>query len=333
MKSPSRASWICQAVGWGLYIVTTIPQIAAELGSGGAVRSIVEVLFSAALGFGNTHALRGLVLRQRWLAHDVGGLAGRIVLATLAVAVVHVGLLSVIEFGIYGDRPPSIALAVVAALLRWSMVFFVWNAVYFGHALVVERRERDVALKTAELAALKAQLNPHFLFNALNSIRALITDEPTLAQDAVTRMARILRYTLGQKEDTVELAREIEVVDDYLALEQLRLGERLVVTRDLQGKGRIPVLLLQGLVENAIKHGIARRNDGGTVAITTRQDGATLEIVVTNPLPPKRLPTSEGTGLANMRERLRLLTDGQATLDLALADGTARSRVRIPQRS
>ena len=328
MKPASRAYWICQAVGWTLYVLTTIPLV-AELGR--VARVIVEPLVAVAIGLALTHILRAVVLRQRWLAHDVGGLALRVVLATASIAFVHVLLLCVVEVGFYGDRPPSVALLFAFAWMRWSLVFLVWNGIYFGHGLVVERRERAAALKVAELAALKAQLNPHFLFNALNAIRALIADEPTLAQDAVTRMARILRYTLGQKDDTVDLARELEVVDDYLALEQLRLGDRLVVTRNLQGHGRIPVMLLQGLVENAIKHGVARRTDGGMVTITTRRDVAMLEIVVTNPLPPKRASTIEGTGLANMRERLRLLTNGEASLDLALADDLARATVRIPQ--
>jgi LytS/YehU family sensor histidine kinase len=216
--------------------------------------------------------------------------------------------------------------------MRWSLVFFIWNAIYFGHGLIAERRERASALKTAELQLLKAQLYPHFLFNALNAIRALIADEPVAAQDAVTRMARILRYTLGQKDDTVDLAHELAIVDDYLALEQLRLGERLVVVRDIQATGRIPVMLVQGLVENAIKHGIARRTDGGVVTITTRREGRILEITVTNPLPPKRLATTEGTGIDNMRGRLRLLSDGEATLTLDLARDIATARVRIPQR-
>ena len=328
MKPASRAYWICQAVGWGLYLVTTMLEVAIVLKP--SLRVVVEPLFSVALGIGLTHGLRALLLRQRWLAHDLGGLAVRVLLASFGVAFAHVAVLSVVELGFYGDRPESVPLVIGFAWLRWTLIFFVWNAIYFVHALVTERRERTRTLREAELSALKAQLNPHFLFNALNAIRALIADEPTLAEDAVTRMSRILRYTLGQKDDTVDLARELDVVDDYLALEQLRLGDRLVVTRDLQAKGRIPIMLLQGLVENAIKHGIARRTDGGTVAITTRQDGATLEIVVTNPLPPKRPPTTEGTGLVNMRERLRLLSDGRATLDVELNGNTAIARVRIP---
>ena len=325
---PTRAYWLCQATGWGIYTVFTVVQLATEVS---LARNAGETLLAAALGFGLTHAFRALALRWRWLAHDFGGLAGRVLGATFAIALVHVAILFVIEVGFLGDRPPALALAVFAAWIRWAEVFLIWTTVWFTHGLVGEVRAREQMLQQAELSALKAQLNPHFLFNALNAIRALVADEPAAAQDAVTRMSRILRYTLGAKEDLVDLAAELAVVDDYLALEALRLGERLVVERDLAATGRIPVMLLQGLVENAIKHGIARRVDGGTVTIASASTPEGLVLTVTNPLPPQRAPTTEGTGLANMRARLRLLGGTRASLDPDLAGARATARVTIPQ--
>src|SRR6185436_17584678 len=116
------------------------------------------------------------------------------------------------------------------------------------------------------LRLLKSQLNPHFLFNALNGLRSLIADEPARARDAVTQLARTLRYTLSSgEEDLVSLERELEMVDDYLALESMRLAERLRVEREISPAARsacIPSMLLQTLVENAIKHGIAPLQEG-----------------------------------------------------------------------
>lgn len=323
---PTRAYWLCQATGWGVYAVFTIVQLATEVP---LARNAGETLFAAALGFGLTHAFRGLALRRRWLAHDFGGLAGRVLGAAFAIAFVHVAILCAVESGLFGD--PLSATGLVGAWIRWAEVFLIWTAAWFTHGLVGEVRAREQMLQQAELSALKAQLNPHFLFNALNAIRALVADEPAAAQDAVTRMSRILRYTLGAKEDLVDLAAELAVVDDYLAIEALRLGDRLVVERELAATGRIPPMLLQGLVENAIKHGIARRVDGGTVTVASAATPEGLVLTVTNPLPAQRAPTVDGTGLANMRERLRLLGGPSAKLDLDLAGGLATARVTIPQ--
>src|SRR5262249_38360175 len=152
----------------------------------------------------------------------------------------------------YGDRPASPMLVFLFATMRWTMVFFIWMAFYFGVALLRQRQEAELAhvhletaLQASELRSLKSQLNPHFLFNALNSVRALIADDPKRAQTAVTQLARILRYTLGTTNDeSVSVEREMQVVDDYLGLEALRLADRLVVERHVSNAvngARIPI--------------------------------------------------------------------------------------------
>ena len=151
-------------------------------------------------------------------------------------------------------------------------------------------RPSSARLQAAELRLLKSQLNPHFLFNALNGLRSLIADEPARARDAVTQLARTLRYTLASgDEDLVSLERELEMVEDYLALESLRLAERLRVERDIAPDARtarMPAMLLQTLVENAIKHGIAALKQGGTLRIEAQSRGeASCVSPSTNPRP------------------------------------------------
>src|SRR5262249_25971718 len=162
---------------------------------------------------------------------------------------------------------------------------------------------------------------PHFLFNSLNSVRALIADDPARAQDAVTRLAHTLRYALAAGDDElVSLERELEMVDDYLGLEALRLGDRLRVERDTDGAGgaRIPVMLLQTLVENAVKHGIAALPEGGTLRLAARLDRARGELVldVDNPRPRAAATAGQGIGLANANQRLRLLFGPSAAVSL-----------------
>jgi LytS/YehU family sensor histidine kinase len=216
-------------------------------------------------------------------------------------------------------------------------LYFAITSVRDRHRAELRQSELAHALKVAELRVLKSQLNPHFLFNSLNSVRALIADDPSGAQKAVTQLARTLRYTLtAGQEEVVSLERELEIVADYLELESLRLGERLHIDRTIALDARvahIPVMLLQTIVENAIKHGIAELPEGGVLRISAELREGALIIEVENPRPPapSRSPSS-GVGLRNAAERLRLLfgTAGALDLDLSRPD-RALARLRIPQ--
>jgi hypothetical protein len=184
---------------------------------------------------------------------------------------------------------------------------------YFQRArtLEVQHVETKAAAREAQLHALKGQINPHFLFNSFNSLRALIDENPSLARDAVTHLAVIMRYSLTSSErKLVPLSEELRVVGLYLELEKLRLGSRLSVTTQVDPgleAVQIPPLLLQGLVENAVKFGPAARKQGGEIVYSAHVHEGHLRLRVTN---PGRLGTgsdSTGTGLKNLRDRLRLL--------------------------
>jgi LytS/YehU family sensor histidine kinase len=167
-------------------------------------------------------------------------------------------------------------------------------------------------------------------------VRALIADEPARAQSAVTELARTLRYTLNSGQgELVTLEQELATVQDYLALEALRLGERLRLEVDVAPQARklrIPVMLLQTLVENAIKHGIAELPAGGVLRISARTAGGNLLLEVENPRPEVRTEhAGEGIGIANAQRRLHLLFGPDATLNLDLSQGArALARVSLP---
>jgi LytS/YehU family sensor histidine kinase len=230
------------------------------------------------------------------------------------------------------------------SILNWSVLFMIWLVIYFTVLAMrrhrwAELRQSELAraLQQAELRLLKSQLNPHFLFNALNTVRSLIADHPSQAQRAVTHLANTLRYTLNRGQDElVTLAQELEIVADYLELESLRFEERLIVEYHVPsdaGAVRIPVMLLQTIVENAIKHGIAELPSGGVLRICAALKDGTLLLEVENPRPlkPSRA-AGEGTGLRNSEERLRLLFGSRASLDLDLSQpAAATTRIRIPQ--
>jgi LytS/YehU family sensor histidine kinase len=305
------------------------------------------------VGIALTHALRWMVHRHGWLALPPAALLTRMLAGALLVGAGCSVAAAQFSDIVYGTPVAPLysafyeRLTTGGQLRNQSIAMFVvvvaWVAVYLAVAMQRRRYQAELrqaqlgaALQSAELRLLKSQLNPHFLFNALNGVRSLIADEPARARDAVTQLARMLRHTLASgDEDLVSLQVEMELVDDYLALEAMRLAERLRVDRDIADaarRARIPAMLLQTLVENAIKHGIAELKDGGTLGIAAHIDNAELVIRVVNPVPPARADSAtQGLGLKNARERLRLLFGGRANLQLDLSrSGEVRAEVRLP---
>ncbi|UPG85708.1 histidine kinase [Luteibacter aegosomatis] len=189
-----------------------------------------------------------------------------------------------------------------ACLLRYFYVVAQWQA-------------RVAAEAQAQVAALQARIRPHFLFNSMNTVAALIGIDPRAAERTVENLAELFRAALGDDRDgTGTLGDEWRLVDRYLDIEALRLGERLRVERRLEASEALPMphLLLQPLVENAIRHGIQPRVDGGLLRIVARAVPGGTELCVDNPLPPSPAPAGTGHGLRNVRERVRYLYGDRA---------------------
>ena len=305
------------------------------------------------VGIAFTHLLRWTIKRHGWLALPPAALLARIFGATLFISTVSYLVTIALSQAIYGTPVAPLAAAFYQKLNQTGQlrnlfimilgVHAAWVAIYLAFAMQRYRYKAELqqaqlgeALQAAELRLLKSQLNPHFLFNALNGLRSLIADEPERARDAVTQLSRTLRYTLSSgDEDLVSLERELEMVEDYLSLESMRLAERLNVEREIDPAARtarIPAMLLQTLVENAIKHGIAPLKEGGTLRIRAQIVGRELVVQVTNPRPSGgEALSNEGVGLRNSTERLRLLFGSRASLRLDLSQtGVAIAEVRLP---
>jgi LytS/YehU family sensor histidine kinase len=211
---------------------------------------------------------------------------------------------------IYMEQPWL--LFVVGALVFWLAIAFHYALIASHASKLSEQRalESGLLAREAELKALRAQLDPHFLFNSLNSISALTGSDPPSARRMCLLLAEFLRNTLRLGAiQRIPLHEELGVVKSYLAIEQVRLGERLAVriteSEDVRGV-YIPALILQPLVENAVLHGIAHLLDGGTITISAERRDAALLVRVCNPLDPDR-PRSKraGFGLQLVRQRLQ----------------------------
>jgi two-component system sensor histidine kinase AlgZ len=201
---------------------------------------------------------------------------------------------------------------------------------------VAHQWRRNIELETrAQVRALQAGIQPHFLFNSMNAIAALTRTDPARAEAAVEDLSDLFRFNLAEAHGQIPLREELEVAQAYQRIEQLRLGERLQVSwliGDMPAHVLVPSLLLQPLLENAIGHGIESRPDGGTVTVETRMDGATLEIGVSNPLPPHHRPASTGDPVAldNIRQRLELAYPGRSAVKVEHSGDHYRVTLRFP---
>ena len=255
-------------------------------------------------------------------------------------AALVVGVYTALEgsMGIWRDKSSVAFLFMGVSVITtiWSVLYLTITTMRHSREMRQNQIQMKLALSDAELRALEAQVNPHFLFNCLNSIRGMIVEDPEHAQDMVTKLANILRYSLQRdRKHTVRLETEVEVVADYLALEAVRFDERLHVQFDVAEKAgqiEIPPMLLQTLVENAIKHGTEKTAEEGQLSVRAALEGNQLRIEVENAgrLDPP-LMTSTQVGLANARERLRILYGESATLNLlASGQGRVTATVLIP---
>ncbi|HZY16713.1 MAG TPA: histidine kinase, partial [Ramlibacter sp.] len=218
---------------------------------------------------------------------------------------------------------PWVASACAGALLAALLV----------GVLVLRAKGRMPAETAARLAELQARIRPHFLFNSLNSAIALVREDPARAEALLEDLSELFRHALVYQGESVTLAEEVQIARRYLAVEEVRFGERLRVEWAIDpraGSARVPALFLQPLVENAVKHGVEPSPNGADVKITTQRRGGAVVIKVTNTVPAGQGRPGHGVAQDNVRDRLRLLHDVQAQFQTALIDGLYQVRMEVP---
>lgn len=340
MKNRNLAYWTCQILGWGAYsTMGTLGTIAAQRGvlmiPGAWITQLIVnwVIFFLVIIL-LTHLLRGQIRKRQWLSLPARKSAPRLAAGSIVVglcAAFQVLGVDAVTLGALSDR--TSILSVTFGLIGMCSM---WTLLYVAITSIRDALEMRVRLRDAQLRALEAQVNPHFLFNSLNTIRGMIVEDPSVAQNMVTRLANILRYNLQrEKSSTVPLEREIEVVADYLAIESIRFEDRLRVRMEIDpaaAQAQVPSMLIQTLVENAVKHGIGAKTGGGEIVIraSVRNGSLALEIVNSGQLTAPSAGTTQ-IGLTNARERLRLLYGAEASLRVENRDAsTVAAMVSIP---
>ena len=310
----------------------------------------VQVVMGAVVMFMHSSALT-------WMS-QLAMLMGGSVPATLLWLVAACSLKRPLQsLSLLGQYMAGMALGVLAGFYACGMLYFVglvspahWLAsgvaggllaTALVAALVWRAKGRMPAATAARLADLQSRIRPHFLFNTLNSAIALVREEPRKAEKLLEDLSDLFRHALAEHGESVTLSQEVELAKHYLAIEQVRFAERLRVDWQIDPatfSAKLPPLMLQPLIENAVHHGVEPSPNGASILISSKRDGSKAVIEISNTLPPisqasaaqNSKPTGMGMALQNVRERLSLLHDIESTFQAGVRGDEFIVRIEIP---
>jgi sensor histidine kinase YesM len=316
--------WLCQVSGWLFFALVNL------LFNEPSLRNLFNYLFLLIVGVVLTHFYRIFILKANILRLKILYQMIFIAFSSLILSIIFCFAGSV--FFVFS----------VEEVINGVVPFVFWSLIYFGFHYLENYKKTEIqnlrweaSSKDIELNKLKSQLNPHFMFNSMNSIRALIDEDPAKAKEAVTQLSNILRNTLlMNKNKEIPLEEELKIVKDYLALEHIRYEERLKFDFQIEDatlKKSVPPLIIQAQVENAIKHGISKLPKGGSVNITAKIVSKELWIEINNSGQLHNEQSETGFGLANSKHRLELLYGNKATIGISNTNTNEVSvKIKIP---
>lgn len=340
-----RDYWIAQASGWG-----ALGALGVYASWGGPTSYVLwfsfAKLFCALTGLGLSHGWRAWLRRHGWIAGQQGALLlVRMAIGLAALSILQTGAVLVADLlfrhgALVSDRSDLASTLLILTLL-WYFVFALWTLLYTlalsrrrATQLEIDKLQLEIHVKDAELRALQAQVNPHFFFNSMNSIRALMFQDVPGAARAMSQLSGMMRHNLqAGMADTARLDDELTALQAYLGMEKLRFEERLQLTQHIDPgleAVALPPMLLQTLVENAIKHGVERSVGPCQVRITAAREDQAVMLRVANQ--GRLAPDSDSTrlGLANAARRLQLLFGPGAGCLLTEHDGWVVAAVTLP---
>ena len=343
--------WLFQIGGWGLFalINTFFAYSFDKLGtSEDRVIFFGRLAVFVSIGLVFTHLMRYVIIGMNVLQKRLERQLLQFLVITLVFAVIASTLdnLLLMRFNLQNkterEFKDSFLLLTLSGAFYFSLFFFIWNLIYFLYHFVTksQRQQFDTLklesmVKELELKTIKAHINPHFIFNSLNSIRALIDENPGRARNAITELSNILRSSMQtDKMEAVPFERELNIVKDYLALENMRFEDRLKVEYEIDEDTLdqpVPPMMLQTLVENAIKHGISKQISGGTVKVVSDFKDNYHELAVQNTGKLNGKMNGEGFGLPSTLSRLSLLYGEKAIFNIKqLTPDIVEARVLLP---
>jgi two-component system LytT family sensor kinase len=337
-----RLYWSLQVGGWLLYAIVQI--VASILVSGVTSQSrVFFLIYESFLCLLVTHLFRIFLHPSKWLDIPVSGLVFRVLVTVFGLGVIVYFLRLPMSFMLnLFDPHVAFDLARIWGLSSiYAVQFFLWSVLYFTFHYFDQYNKSlkyEASMVQIELNNLKSQLNPHFIFNALNSIRALVDENPVKSKQAINQLSNILRSSLASdKKGLMKFNDELKIVKDYLGLESIRFEERLKTEFDIHPDSHdffVPPLMMQTIVENGIKHGISKLTAGGVIQVTTSVQNETLKIQIRNTGHLNGIQKSnEGLGLKNTIQRLKLIYGDEATFRIVNENNNfVLTEITIPQK-
>ncbi len=338
--------WLCQFAGWGL-VALSGPFYAFTYYKRAITTDLVlQFVFLMTAGIISTHILRWIIRKNNWLLLPVEKVIIRLGIAVILTCVLFSLIIMALNIGAGLDRNSrnlDFFSRLIWNIINYGIFIIPWVLFYYFYHYLAKSRKQEIdtlkleaLVKELELKTIKAHVNPHFIFNALNSIRALVDEDPRRAREAVTHLSNILRSSMqAEKQETVPFEKELNIVKDYLALEHIRFEERLQIEYDIKEEtlnSPVPPMMLQTLVENAIKHGIGKQIEGGVVKVKSSFDHHfhTLEVQNTGYLNGHAY-APDGFGLFSTRNRLYLLFGDCAVFDISQEGELVVAKILIPK--
>ena len=348
LKNISRYWWF-QVVGWSINIAISIFFV-STFGKPTQLY-FASLVLTCVLGLVITHVMRYMIHYLKVLEKPVNTQLFYLIVLTLIFSILFGVISETVDHAIgynserFQKFSQSKRLFLSSFNAMWLILF--WNMIYYiYHYLERNRRQEldtfrlEAMVKSLELQTIKSHINPHFIFNALNSIRALVDENPERARTAITELSNILRSSMqAEKMETVPLQQELDIVKDYLALEHMRFEERLQIEMDIDDNTlnqTIPPMMLQTLVENAIKHGISKRINGGLIRVVSEFKNNHHELAVQNSgklngHADAGMKKDAGFGIKSTQDRLNLLYQGKAHFEIHdIEGGMVESRIIMP---
>jgi sensor histidine kinase YesM len=330
MKKTLSKYWLCQIGGWSTYVIvytffylTIRTQEQPEF---------FKVLFlDAILGVIITHLMRAFIQKVGILKLRLDNQITYMFLTTVGAsflfAFATIYFEDALNFSNDNFRQYGLFYKTMRASFGSFLFLIIWNLIYFTYHYVIKSQQEQLdkvklqsLVKELELKTIKAHINPHFIFNALNSIRALVDENPQRARQAITELSNLLRSSMqAEKMETTPLSKELNIVRDYLALEHIRFEDRLNIEYDIDEdtlSQPVPPMMLQTLVENAIKHGISKKMQGGVIKIISDFKDDHHELIVKNTGHLNGDFNPDGFGLYSTQSRLTLMYGEKAHFEI-----------------
>jgi len=347
MSTPTKAKlfWTLHILGWLIFTLV-------NGGLNGYLSSSQSVLIINSLvglwGFLATLGFRWYIHRAGWKTYSLSQLVLPGIIGIIVVSLVWMSISATVAYiaiQLLNAPPVPFWALFLNGMISGLLISTVWTTLYFSYHFFrrytqaeIERWKLEATLKEAQLAGLRTQINPHFMFNALNNIRALILEDGHKARLMLTHLSDLLRYSLAETQhEQVSLKTDMETVDYFMALHSIQFEDKLKFEAEIEEgiqEVKVPPMLIQLMIENAIKHGIAQQADGGIVQLSIRRINKQLAISVKN---TGQLSTSNsnpaesnGVGVQNIKDRLALLYNGQAQFSLEEEEGMVEAKVLLP---